>query len=452
MDLSLASYAIEDPDRIITPALLIYPELVDSNIKATLRMLGNDANRWRPHIKTAKLTATLQQLIENGIQSFKCSTTLELLTACKAGARDVLLAYSVMGANARRTIEIANQFPSTRVSVLIETVDQAAIWTGSGIGVFLDINSGMNRTGMNPDRVREIIALARRLGGQFRGVHYYDGHVSGFEISERKARAHEGYEQLLKIVNALQEQKIKVGEVITSGTPAAPFALSFEGFRNASFVHRVSPGTVVYNDTTSLDQLPDYGYQPAAIVLSTVVSRPASNYMTCDAGHKSVSADAGIPTCSVIGHPQLRPSKPSEEHLPLECLPGGRAPNIGDKIYLVPRHVCPTVNNFDEALLVIKGRVRGIEPVSARGHESPLAQGANWLSLTTPLEGEIRHTGMMSESRPVTELKEVDGREGDEEPGILDPNDSNLLRDQIKGQTTEHATPPRLEDEGQSGG
>ena len=94
MNLQLEPYQIDDFDRIMTPALLIYPELVDVNIKATLKMLGGDPNRWRPHIKTAKLSAIVRQLMEHGIVNFKCSTTLELLTACQAGAADVLLAYS----------------------------------------------------------------------------------------------------------------------------------------------------------------------------------------------------------------------------------------------------------------------------------------------------------------------------------------------------------------------
>jgi D-serine deaminase-like pyridoxal phosphate-dependent protein len=128
---------------------------------------------------------------------------------------------------------------------------------------------------------------------------------------------------------------------------------------------------VVYNDTTSLDQLSDWGLQAAAVVLSTVVSHPKPNVITCDAGHKSVSADAGVPTCAVLGHPEWNPAKPSEEHLPIE-IPGGKAPTLGDKLYLLPRHVCPTVNNFDEAVFVVRGRVKNAEPVSARGHESAL--------------------------------------------------------------------------------
>jgi D-serine deaminase-like pyridoxal phosphate-dependent protein len=121
-----------------------------------------------------------------------------------------------------------------------------------------------------------------------------------------------------------------------------------------------------------MTQLPkEWGYQPAALVVSTVVSHPRVNYLTCDAGHKSVSADAGVPTCEVAGRSDLRPLKPSEEHLPIE---GGERPRIGDSLYLIPRHVCPTVNNFDDALIVVGGQVIGVERVTARGHESPVGR------------------------------------------------------------------------------
>lgn len=363
MNVSLDRYALRDTDRILTPALLLYPELIDSNIEVTLRMLGSDPNRWRPHIKTAKLAFTIRRYVDHGIRNLKCSTTLELLTACECGADDVLLAFAVAGANARRTIEIAEAFPRTRISVLIENADQAHAWRGTSIGVFIDVNPGMNRTGISQERTQEIVTLSRQLGDQFRGLHYYDGHVASFPVKERQQRVHEGYDRLFEIVRALGAP---VGEVITSGTPAAPFAASYAGFENGAFVHRVSPGTVVYNDSTSLEQLPHFGYTPAALVLSTVISRPTRTSVTCDAGHKSVSADAGVPTCAVLAHPDLTPQKPSEEHLPIE---GNNLPEIGDKIYLLPRHVCPTVNNFDRALMVVNGEVIRVECVTARGHE-----------------------------------------------------------------------------------
>lgn len=372
------SFRIEpaELEQIITPALLIYPAVVESNIQATLNLAGGDANRWRPHVKTAKIPAIIRMLVAAGVKNLKCSTTRELLVACQEGASDVLLAFSVGGANARRVLQIAEDYPKTRVSVLIETAEQLGTWKGADVGIFLDINSGMNRTGMSQDGTDSIVALAKLTAGQFRGLHYYDGHMSGVPAGAREAKAHEGYRWLLSLADRVVAVGLRLDEVITSGTPAAPYALSFPGFRNASFVHRISPGTVVYNDMTSLEQLPGLGYAPAALVLSSVISHPTVTSITCDAGHKSVSADAGVPTCSVLGHENLIPLKPSEEHLPINCGSAQACTAIGSKLYLLPRHVCPTVNNFDEAIFIRDGRISGLEPITARGHEVLLSEAA----------------------------------------------------------------------------
>jgi D-serine deaminase-like pyridoxal phosphate-dependent protein len=372
MDALLETYSVKDAGLIVTPALLIYPKIVEQNIRATLAIVGNDPQRWRPHIKTAKLGAVIGQMIAHGITNFKCATTLELLTACQRAAADVLVAFSMTGANARRVLEVAQQFPKTRVSVLVESAAQLSAWRDTGIGIFVDVNPGMNRTGMDNNRAEEIVKICKDAGSAFRGLHWYDGHISSGEPDERRAIAHKGYDKLMEIVKAVIAAGCKVTEVITSGTPVAPYGYSYSGFTNASFIHRISPGTVVYNDTTSLKQLAGFGYHAAAIVLTTVISHPLPEKITCDAGHKSVSADAGVPTCEVIGHPELIPLKPSEEHLPIEGPVGGALPAIGENLYLIPRHVCPSVNNFDEALMIVDGRVIGVERVDARGHENPL--------------------------------------------------------------------------------
>lgn len=365
-------YQIADLTRVMTPALAIYPEIIDANIDATLRVLGGDANRWRPHVKTAKLAFTMRRMAARGVLAAKCATTLELLTACEAGMKDVLLAYSVVGANAARVLEIAREHPETKISVLVETPEQAANWIGTGIGIFLDVNSGMNRTGVEQDHVREIVSLARAAEGSFRGLHYYDGHMHDNDPAARQRTAWAGYDKLMNLVTACESAGAHVGEVITSGTPAFPCGASYQRFKNATFVHRVSPGTVIYNDGTSLEQLSGLGYQAAAVVITSVVSHPIPQRFTCDAGHKAVSADAGVPTCVVAGHADFEPLKPSEEHLPVDVPAAGEVPAIGTHLYLVPRHVCPTVNNFDHALIIEGGRVTAVELVTARGREKAL--------------------------------------------------------------------------------
>jgi D-serine deaminase-like pyridoxal phosphate-dependent protein len=315
-------------------------------------------------------------MVERGIRNFKCATTLELLVACQCGAADVLLAYPSVGANARRVREIAEQFPSVRISVLTENEAQVRQWQGGRLGIFLDINPGMNRTGIEQSHGGEVVSLVRAIGDcglEFRGLHYYDGHLRAPDERERTTAAHAGYDRLLEIVKEIELSGARVPEVITAGTPTLPSSLSFDGFRNAGFIHRVSPGTVVYSDASSLAQLSEkYGYRPAVLVLTRVVSHPRAGIVTCDAGHKAVSADAGVPTCVVVGHPELTPLTPSEEHLPLEVEGGAAGPAVGEALYLLPRHVCTTVNNFDDALLVRNGKIAAVENVTARGREMPL--------------------------------------------------------------------------------
>ena len=251
-------YRIDNAASIMTPALVIYPDAVDENIEITLRLLG-DPNRWRPHVKTAKIGAVMRQLTHKGIHHFKCAITLELITACEAGARDVLLAYPAMGANAQRVLGLAANYPQVAISVLAETMEQVQQWRGSGVGIFVDINPGMNRTGIPQQDSARLLAVTKAItaaGLRFRGLHYYDGHLGGEPIQQRTAIAHRGYDRLIQIAEELAAAGVTTEEVITSGTPSFPCAISYQRFRSAPFIWRASPGTVVYSDATSLCNCP----------------------------------------------------------------------------------------------------------------------------------------------------------------------------------------------------
>jgi D-serine deaminase-like pyridoxal phosphate-dependent protein len=373
----LDDYRIAEPERLLTPTLLIFEAAVEANIATTVALLGGRPERWRPHVKTAKLVWAMGRLLAHGVRHFKCATTRELETLCALGAPDVLLAFPVVGANARRVRALAAAHPGTRVSVLVDHPDQVPAWRDSAVACFLDINPGMHRTGAaaDIDALLGLARAARAAGLPIAGVHWYDGHVSGVAPTERAAVTHAGYDKLLRLVAELDAAGFRIPEVITAGTPALPHALGYTRFTEAGYDHRVSPGTVIYGDLMLLSTLPvEWGYLPAALVLAAVVSHPRPGRFTCDAGHKSVSADAGVPTCGVLGHPGWAPAGPSEEHLPIDLPAGEAPPPVGSYLYLIPRHVCPTVNNFEEAALVVGGRVVRAEPVTARGHEGPVLE------------------------------------------------------------------------------
>jgi D-serine deaminase-like pyridoxal phosphate-dependent protein len=373
-----SGYALDERDvaRLPSPALVVFLEHVRRNVDTIVALLGNRPERWRPHLKTTKSPRLWSELLTRGVRAFKCATVGEA-TALLALARahgeavDLLVAYPHHGPAVERLAELAREFGEARVSVLVESAEDVARWPRP-IGFFVDLNPGMDRTGALG--AAQVLAIARAAGERLRGLHWYDGHHTSAHAAERERAAHAGYREFVEIALELVRRGMRVDELVTSGTPALRAALSFAPFDALHELwpaaqHRVSPGTVVLHDVRSEECDPTLGLVPAALVLSRVVSRPRRGRATCDAGSKALGADAHGPIAAVLDWPRLVPAAPSEEHLPLEAADGvDELPARGAPLWLVPRHVCTTVNLYDEFVLVEKGRVVGRAPVSARGH------------------------------------------------------------------------------------
>ncbi|MCZ6598063.1 MAG: alanine racemase [Planctomycetota bacterium] len=359
-------------DEVLSPALVVHLDRVRENLRRVIAHVG-DPDRWRPHVKTTKIPAVFAEIARAGVRHFKCATTREVLYLCRTlreegveGA-DVLLAHLPVGRALQGLGRVAAEHPETSMSVLCEDPD-AVLAIPAGVDVFVDVNVGMERTGIPVAEHDAIAAVARAAGNRFRGVHGYDGHLHDGSPAERRAAVFACYDRLHDLVVALIDGGASVGEVITSGTPTFLHALAYVGFDELEGVrHRVSPGTVVYHDLRSEQENPELDLLPAATVLTRVVSHPSANLVTCDAGSKSIAAEAGDPCAFVIGRPELVPQSPNEEHLPLRVTAGERPPR-GTVLHLVPLHVCPTVNLAEQALLVDGDDARVVD-VSARAHD-----------------------------------------------------------------------------------
>jgi D-serine deaminase-like pyridoxal phosphate-dependent protein len=362
-------------ERLLSPALVIWLDVVRANLRRMEELLGGDMDRWRPHLKTTKLPAVWAELLDTGVRHFKCATTREaaLLAELLAerGGGDLLLAYPLVGPNLARLAAVARARPSVRVSVLVE--DVAGVRAAPAeLGLFVDVNPGMDRTGVPGDADDVVLAVAQAAGDRFRGLHHYEGHLYDPDQEARRRACFAGYDRLVARLDALRAQGTPAAEVVTSGTPGFAHALAYAPFAAPESAggarHRVSPGTVVFHDQRSQDENEALGLAPAATVFARVVSHPAAGRVTCDAGSKSIAAEAGDPCARVLGHPQLTALTPSEEHLPL-AVAGDARPPRGTGLLLVPTHVCPTVNLAERAVLVEPdGSWRAAE-VSARSHE-----------------------------------------------------------------------------------
>lgn len=364
--------------EVATPALVVFMDHVRSNIARALRVVGGDAHRWRPHLKTTKMPLVWDELLCAGLCRFKCATTREarvLLEETRARdlpGIDLLVAYPHRDLALRRLGDLARAHPAARVSVVCED-ESIAHSAPPELGIFVDVNVGMHRTGIPIESRGEIIAVAKAAGDRFRGVHAYEGHIRGGTVDERRARTHAALEAVARLADDLIAAGVPVEEVVTSGTPTLAHAATSPCWtRTGKPFFSASAGTVVFHDFGYHDMLPEISFTPAALVLTRVIGRPAPNIATCDAGSKSIAAESGDPCAVVVGRDELVALKPSEEHLPLEGR-GADAPRRGDLLLLVPRHVCPTVNLHDVAIIIDGGRFAELAPISARGRERPLA-------------------------------------------------------------------------------
>lgn len=372
-DLDAGAYVLDPAldERLPTPALVVFMDLVRANVARVIELCGGQPDRWRPHLKTTKTPAVWAELFAAGVRQFKCATPLEaellLETAAELGERaDLLVAFPHVGPNLERLGRLAERFGDQALSVLVET-PEAAQRAPAALGLAVDLNPGMDRTGIPLDDVERFWATCNAAGDRLRALHFYDGHETGPHGSRRE-KLFAGNDRVLERLAQLRERNPSVDELITSGSPAFGSALAYAPFAALDGArHRVSPGTVVFHDLRSELQDPGRGLRPAALVRASVVSAPRPGRLTLDAGSKAIGADAGSPIAQVVGRAGWLPKGPSEEHLPVDVDERSTAVH-GDRVWLVPRHVCTTVNLAHEALLIDSRSAPRIVPIAARGH------------------------------------------------------------------------------------
>ncbi|WP_165704068.1 alanine racemase [Enhygromyxa salina] len=374
-------------DRLITPALVIDLDAVQANLAATLRRVGGP-QRWRPHLKTSKQAVIIELMLDAGLRSFKVATCDELALLLRtAGPRavDVLFAYPAQRASLSAVLALARAHAGSRVQVLADSpahLDALAGWSralgrDAPLPVMLDVDLGMHRTGTSPARWRELAAMPDPL--ELAGLHGYDGHLTWAQRDE----AHQGYDALIELAAALRAGPAAPEhgalELVTSGTHSYAHALDHPGLGAGlgagDWRHSVSPGTIVLSDRRSHQAARDIGLRQAAFVATRVISAGPER-VTLDAGSKAIAPDVSPPSSAVLDRPELEPQRASEEHLPCRVATNAHSPELGRLLWLVPEHVCTTVNLYREAVWIRGGRYVGVGPVGASGHACGLSDDA----------------------------------------------------------------------------
>jgi D-serine deaminase-like pyridoxal phosphate-dependent protein len=358
-------YKIENENEVFSPSLLVYTDRIESNIRTMLTMAGV-AERLRPHVKTYKMAEIIRMQMNHGISKFKCATISEAEMAAKCGATDILLAMQPVGPNIERFFRLKKAYQNADISCIADSEDillqlsAMASGTGSKTDVWIDINAGMNRTGIAPGvEALRMYRLADNLPNLSAiGFHVYDGHIHEKDLSLRRKICDEAFAPVQKMRDDLKDSGFSEVRIVAGGSPTF-------GIHSSRHDVELSPGTVLLWDACYSSSFSDMDFMHAAVLLTRVVSKPAGNLICLDLGHKAVASEMPQPRIMIPAFDDFTIVGHNEEHMVIRT-ENAVSMKPGDPVYAIPWHICPTVDRFDKVYVVKESRVTAQWNVEAR--------------------------------------------------------------------------------------
>ncbi len=360
-------------EELDTPCLVVDIDRLEQNIAEMAAYARERGLALRPHLKTHKTAEIARLQRQHGVSGFTCAKLGEAEALADAGVLDdVLLAYQIVGEQKLRRLLALMARAKVTVAVdgveVAEALSRAAREAGKTLDVLLEVNTGLNRAGVEPGE--PVLRLARQVaqmpGLRLRGLMTHEGHVARARTTEELAQmARRAGTDMVESAELLRRAGISAEVVSVGSTPAAFYTTAVPG------ITEMRPGTYVFYDNASF-RFGRIGPERCALrILTTVISRPAADRAVVDAGSKTLTMDPPPPDRSghgyVVDCPEATVVRLSEEHGVIQLPSSARGLRVGDRVEIIPNHVCPTVNLQDELFVVRGEEVIGTWRVLARG-------------------------------------------------------------------------------------
>ena len=364
-------YRIDNPEQLESPSLVIFEEIVRSNIITALALVGRPA-RLRLHAKTHKMPAIVKMQESLGLHKHKCATIAEAEMIAGAGGQDILIAYPLVGPNLGRLVRLIEAFPETTFRAVVDHPDAARALSSAvaslsrPLPTLVDLDVGMGRTGIAPgmEAMRLYALIADLPGLEPDGLHAYDGHQRASDPAERRESALRGIQPVLEMRESLAREGLPGTRLVVGGTPT--FLIHAANDIPGS---ECSPGTSTLHDAGYGTKFPDLPFSPAALLLTRVISHPKPGRITLDLGHKAVAADPVGARLVLLEVPDVTLGGQSEEHQVVDVLDSSAYP-LGTHFLAIPVHVCPTVALHQKAYVIREGKLVDEWEVTARNRRS----------------------------------------------------------------------------------
>jgi D-serine deaminase-like pyridoxal phosphate-dependent protein len=335
-----------------TPYVIVDVAKLETNLSRMAHEASSLGVRLRPHIKTHKIPRIARRQVELGADGITVAKMSEAEIMASAGISDIFVAHPiVVGDKIRRGLELSK---SVHLTVGVDsmagakTISQVAADEGRVMNVRLEIDTGLRRTGVPLEEALELAGRMNRLEGlRLSGIYTYRGAFldSSATLDFERAGRDEG-KVMSRLAKEMRDQGISLGDVSVGSTPTAKTAASGES------VTEIRPGTYVFYDRMQVN-LGICGFEDcAAVVVATVVSRPSEQLAIIDAGSKTFATDVQPNTQPldmagfghVVGAPEVVLDRLWEEHGTLSLNGEQEGFQVGDKISIIPNHICSTIN------------------------------------------------------------------------------------------------------------
>jgi len=356
-----------------TPVLVMDIDATQRNIDEMQGLANAGGKALRPHAKTHKIIEVARMQLAAGAVGLQVAKLGEAEVFLASGVRDIFVGYPIVGAGKiERLLVLAEQ---VRISTSLddvavaEPIGRAAAARGMVIDVMLEINTGLDRTGVLP---ADAVALAQRVGDMpglhIKGIMTHEGQALPRSADEAtlERETYDACARMVAVADAIRAAGIACAEVSLGTTATARFDAKAPG------VTEIRPGTYIFYDATMASHHAAQLQDTAVWVVATVVSRPSADRAVVDAGSKVLSSDrinqkdAPSMVGRIVDRPDHHVTRVMEEH-GIIALPPGSDLKIGDRVAIVPSHICAAINLADSVLVARNGAIVDEWRVAARG-------------------------------------------------------------------------------------
>lgn len=358
---------------IETPALIIDYKQVLDNLKWVQNLANSKNVKLRPHTKTHKMPFFARKQVDEGAVGIAVAKVGEAEVMARGGIKNILIANEIVGIGKYKRIRALEDIAEVMVGIdnKIQVEQISRVFSKeSPLKVLIELEVGECRSGIvTQDQLRDLVEICKQTPEiNLIGIFSHEGNTYRAKSGEdAKKTAEESYRRTIHAADIIKSMGVDLKIISVGATPSVLNGAYVEGITE----YRI--GTYIFMDVGQSNAIGDYS-RVAATVLATVISKPTEDRVILDSGAKALAAQnrtEGICASGgfgvIKGHEDIKIKNLFDEHAVIEDTRFSKMVEVGDKVEVIPSHICPTVNLYDQAYLLDDNELDRVLIIEGRG-------------------------------------------------------------------------------------